>query len=485
MDSLQENRTWTTIKRQPEDHIIQSKWVFKKKRDTDGNIKEYKARLVARGFQQIPGLEYNEVFSPVVRMKSMRTIFAIAAVRNWKVYHFDISGAYLNGILKERVIMEFPQTTLEDEMNQDLVCLLRKGLYGLKQGGKQWNEKLDGFLKKQKFIQSQSDPCVYFNDDRTVLLGIHVDDIGLTCEHDVQYKDFGKELSKEFKCKDLGEVSHILSMKIDRREDGSLSISQEHLIEELLQQYDMSEAKAASTPLPSGLKLQIVSPNKNNLPYRQLVGSLMYLANTSRPDIAFSASYLSQFNHCYDTSHWKAAKHVLRYLKNTKTLCLIYEAGSQTLVGHCDADWGSDATDRRSNGGYTFFIGQNLVSWSSRKQRTTALSSSEAEFVSMTEATKEAKWLKNLLVELGFTDKKSSVTIHADNQGAIFMANNKVTSERSKHIDIKHFFIREEIERGSVNLEYIPSKENIADTLTKITSIGNIKYFQASCNLKV
>ncbi|CAK9811678.1 Copia protein [Anthophora quadrimaculata] len=231
----------------------------------------------------------------------------------------------------------------------------------------------------------------------------------------------------------------------------------------------MSNCKSACTPLEVNQKLSKntnLSEAEGRFPYRELMGCLMYLAVATRPDIAHAVSALGQFNECYGPEHWAAAKRILRYLKGTMTLGLMYKNDATPLFGYADADWGNCAEDRRSYSGYSFILGGAVVSWESRKQRTVALSSTEAEYMSLAEATKEAIYLRKYLLELGF-GFSLEIKLYCDNQGALKLAENPIFHNRTKHVDIKHHFVRDALRNKLLKLEYISTSEMVADVLTK------------------
>lgn len=233
----------------------------------------------------------------------------------------------------------------------------------------------------------------------------------------------------------------------------------------------MSEANPVSTPMDVGTQLvkgeKTEDGSSSNLPYRELIGSLMYIAIGTRPDIAHSVSVLSQFNDCFDDSHWVAAKRVLRYLKGTACVGLCFRRSSSDCIeGYVDANWGSCLIDRRSYTGYIFLLAGSAISWESRKQRTVALSSREAEYMGITEAVKESIYLQGFLSELGFLEP-GSIKLWNDNQGACMLAKNAVYHQRSKHIDIRYHFIREALGTDKLQLGHKSTSEVAADILTK------------------
>lgn len=469
LESLKENSAWVLVDRPANRNVVQSKWVFKVKCASDGTPQRYKARLVARGFSQQPGIDFHETFAPVARHSTLRLLFAIAAERDLSHFHWDIQTAFLYGDLKETIYMEPPKGM----STGNKVCLLKKSLYGLKQSPRSWNQKIDNFLKSCNFKNSRYDPCLYINSSngkQTYIL-LFVDDLFVFSNDRQETTRVYERLERKFKVRNLGEIQDCLGVRV-KRENGVISLDQEGYIDQLLERYDLSKCNPAMTPLNPKEKLQ-PAEEKSNFPYQRLIGSLMYLSVFTRPDIAFAVSYLSQFNNSHSTSHWVQAKRVLRYLKGTKKLCLSYRKGQRVLLGYTDADWGGDHTDRRSFTGYLFTLGQSAVSWEARKQRTVALSSTEAEYMALCESAREALFLRGIYNELQPQDKRPSLTIYNDSQSAQSLCHNPVYHKRSKHIDIKYHFVRDCVNRGTISIKYLSTHDMPADALTK--SIGSTK----------
>lgn len=471
LDSLKASETWELVPRPKGRQVVKCKWVFRKKYDANGDLERYKARLVACGYSQVEGIDFKETFSPVVKLKSIRTLLAIAVEREWKIHQVDITAAYLNGTLKEAVYMEQPQSSRAREDGK--VCLLKKSLYGLRQSGREWNLTLDSLLKSEGMTRSKADPCVYVSQGKELIVGVYVDDLLIIAKDETEIADFKSRLGREFDAKDLGEASHILSMRLKKEGSGKLSLDQTAYAEDILETFGMTDARPASSPLDPGSKYEkgdSRNPPREDLKfrYRQAVGALLYLAGGTRPDIAFATAYMSQFSEHPTEEHWSGIKHILRYIKGTKSYALVFRKAGTCVQAFCDADWASDRTDRKSFSGYVFTLAGAAISWSSRKQRCTALSTVEAEYVAMCQATKEALWLQQFLGELSASEfAQEPQILKVDNQGAISLAKNQVTSERSKHIDLKYFFLREKIEEGRLQLQYVESSTNSADLFTK------------------
>lgn len=435
------------------------------KRGPDGEIDRYKARFVAKGFTQCFGLDYNEAFSPVVRAESLRLIIALANNLNMDM---DICTAFLNGDLEEVVYMEQSEGFVDDN-NPDKVCLLKRAIYGLKQASRAWNEKLNSVLSSMGFERSKCDPCVYVKRSSKELLtivAVHVDDILIISNDQGEKCKVKSRLSEKFESKDLGELKYFLGISVERdRKMGVIRLSQKSYLEKVLLKYNMSKCNPVATPLEKGLYLENNKGNKPSLPYQNLIGSLLYLSVWTRPDITQAVSYLSQFNQYFDYVHWTNAKRVLKYLQGAKDLCLTFTKGEKELIGFCDADWGSDPIDRKSFSGYIFNFCGGPISWQSRKQSAVAQSSTEAEYVALSQAGNEAVYLQRLIEEL--VNLRCVANLKCDNQGAIFLSSNPVFQRRTKHIDIAYHNVRNLVEKKVIVVKHVPSEQMVADVFTK------------------
>jgi hypothetical protein len=492
------SETWEIQDRSDNRRLIGSRTVFRTKYKSDGTIERRKARLVAKGYTQVPGLDFDETYAPVVRFSSIRAMVATAAEYKLDVHQMDVTAAYLNGEVSETLFMEVPEglkealqsiakekCELSGKAEQwlrnlgngvDKVCRVRKALYGLKQSGRQWFKKLDHELKRLGLNPTDADPCVYVLriGDKLVIVSIYVDDI-LIASNCHEWMDHVKSsLSYMFEMKDLGPIHYCLGVEFHQDpETKRIRISQPMYAETVLRRFGMGDCKPILTPTDPNSKL--TKPDQDiegasssvNFPYQSLVGSLMYLATCTRPDLAYCVSMLSQFNTCYQKPHVEAAKRALRYLQKTKLLGLSYGGGSNVLIGYVDADWAGNSVDRRSYTGYAFCLGGAAISWEARKQRTVALSSTEAEYMALSDGAKEAIYLGRLLQDIRQVKCDAPTTLFNDNQGSHKLAKNPVFHARTKHIDIRHHFVREALEEGHIDVQYMATEEMPADVLTK------------------
>jgi hypothetical protein len=311
--------------------------------------------------------------------------------------------------------------------------------------------------------------CKYVDKNTRTFVLIYVDDILIISgnqERERQIKDF---LSKTFRIKDFGLAKYCLGIQIEQNEN-EICLSQAGYIREILKRYRMEDCKPVLTPLTVGSKLsELHSEDDNedtNFPFRELIGALMYVAVGTCPDVLHAVSVLSQFRNCYRKKHCTAAKRVLRYLKGTIDKKLIYRKNQDNLTCYVDADWANCEIDRRSYTGSTFILSVAAFSWESRKQRTVALSSTEAEYMALSDASKEAVFLIGYLKELGF-QSLANVVVFNDNQGAGKLTENSVYHARSKHIDVRYHFIRDAVKKHPIKILYLPTEKMIADVLTK------------------
>lgn len=468
ISSLNENETWEVVERPENAKLLGSRWVFKKvKEEPNGGLK-YKARLVARGFQQKEGIDFRETYAPVARLPMVRVVLAMAAQFNLQTRHLDVTTAFLYGHLKETVYLRTPDGV---QIPNGKVIKLKRSLYGLKQSPRCWNDRFNEFIIKLGFTRSQADYCFYSwrQDDLVVYLLIYVDDTLMVGNATSFMNSVIKKLSTEFKMKDLGPVKRFMGLNIETY-DGHLRIHQTHYINQILKKFNMADCKHIATPMEVNLKLERGVTTMNKLPYRELIGSLMYLVMGSRPDLSFAVGYFSRYQEGASESHFKHLKRVLRYLQGTKNLSLEYtkDVNSKPISCYVDADWGSDESNRKSTSGYLVKLFNCPIIWASKKQPVVALSSTEAEFVAATVAVCEILWLRKLCVDL-FIELKDPVTVYEDNQGAIAMSKNCET-RRSKHIDIKYNFIRDCVAQGQIELKFVTTREQLADVLTKSLS---------------
>lgn len=476
IESFRKNEVFELIDPPKGATIVQCRWVLKRKVNSDSEV-QYRARLVAKGFTQKYGLDYSETFSPVVRHSTLRLLFAISVKLGLDITQLDVKTAYLNSNLKEDIYMCAPEGFVSEMSGK--VLKLKKAVYGLKQSALAWYERIRDVLCKNNYKNCTQEPCLFTKmcKDVKIILAVYVDDFLIFSDSKVETEKLKCILKSEFEIKDLGEVKRYLGMNISVKKDSNnyvITVDQQQYIEELLLKFHMTDCRTADTPIENKLNVPKAEKCTIGLSYQKLLGCLMYLAVMTRPDITYSVSYLSQFNTCYSVEHWNYAKRVLKYLKKTKMYCLKFSSQGESLQGFVDADWASDSLDRKSYTGFCFVMSGSAVSWQSRKQRVTALSSTEAEYVALSEACREAVYLRELLCEL--TGSLLTIRLYCDNQSALRMASNHQCHNRTKHIDVKHHFVRETVKSGKVEITYLSTNEMPADLLTK--GLGSVKHYK-------
>ncbi|KAJ9552609.1 hypothetical protein OSB04_016654 [Centaurea solstitialis] len=480
MQSMYDNQVWELTDLPQHCRAVGRKWVFKKKNDMDGNVHTFKARLVAKGFTQTHGIDYDETFSPVAMLKSIRILMAISAYFNYEIWQMDVKTAFLNGKLTEDVYMEQPEG-FEDPKNPNKVCKLLKSIYGLKQASRSWNLHFDERIKEFGFAKSEFEPCVYtkFSGSIVTFLVLYVDDILLIGNDVPTLQSVKSWLSKCFQMKDLGEAAYILGIKIYRnRSKRLIGLSQSTYIDKILKKFRMDESKKGFIPMQHGIVLSktqcpVSSQDQDKMksvPYASAIGSIMYAMLCTRPDVAYSVSVTSRYQQNPGEPHWVAVKNILKYLRRTKDMFLVF-GGSEdeiSVKGYSDASFQTDRDDFRSQSGYVFTLNGGTISWKSSKQDTIADSTTETEYIAASDAAKEAVWLKNFLSDLRVVASVSRpIDIFCDNSGAVAQAKEPREHHKSRHVLRKYHLIREIIGRGDVRICKIPTEENVADPLTK------------------
>ena len=485
--ALQRNKTWHLVPAHHGKNLIDCKWVFRIKKKSDGTIDFYKARLVAKGFKQRYGIDYEDTFSPVVKAATIRLVLSIAVSRGWCLRQLDIQNAFLHGVLEEEVYMKQPPG-FEDKHKPFQVCRLDKSLYGLKQVPRAWYSRLSSKLQTLGFTPSRSDTSlfIYNKSNTSIFVHIYVDDIIITSSSNDAVTALLKDLNSEFALKDLGDLHFFLGIEVKKTREGVLHISQEKYATDLLNRVGLQGCKPSPTPLSNTEKLSLaegeILNQEDGTKYRSLVGALQYLTLT-RPDISFAANKVCQFLHAPTSSHWTAAKRILRYVKNTLSVGLTFNKSSSTLFSaFSDSDWAGCLDDRRSTGGFAVFFGPNLISWCARKHATVSRSSTEAEYKALANATAEIIWVKSMLKELGMSHIQTPC-LWCDNLGATYLSANPVFHARTKHIEIDYHFVRERVASKELEIRFVHSKDQVAYGFTKALSTKPFEEFKRNLNL--
>lgn len=478
-DGVVARQTWELVPRvslPKGTNIIKVKWVFKIKTDETGAITKYKARITPKGYMQKEGVDFFEVFANTGKYKSMRVLLSLAACGDLELYQLDVPQAFTQADLDEEVYMEMP----EGFEVEGMVCRLKKALYGLKQAPRQWYLLVSSFLRETLgFTPTVSDPCLFYKSTKTqrrILLFLFVDDMQVALHRDdiQEWRQLHKQLKVRFDISDLGESKYMLGMHITRdRVARTIKLDQELYITKALEKFGLAASRTDKTPAvkedDSIVKNPGASTSTDLKLYQEKVGTLLYAAISTRPDIAFAVNKLTQKMTTPTVRDMKACDRVFHYLAGTKSMGLWFGRRKTGRVMHvtayADSDWASDRDDRKSVTGWIAMVNGDPVSWASKKQKVVAQSTCEAELYAEAAALNEAKWLCGLLREIGL--EVDTPTVYGDNQSAQALSKNGIKSERTKHIAIKYAFIHDEVTRERVRLQWIPTTEQLADMLTK------------------
>ncbi|GJS67592.1 retrotransposon protein, putative, ty1-copia subclass [Tanacetum coccineum] len=439
MDSLRKNKTWELVDHPAGQKLVSCKWLFKIKEGIEGVQKpRYKARLVARGFTQRAGIDYNEVFSPVVRHTSIRVILALTACKDYELEQLDVKTAFLHGNLEEVIYMRQPPGY--EQGNK--VCLLKKSLYGLKQSPRQWYRRFDEYMLSNGFKRSSYDSCVYYRSyapGEYIYLLLYVDDMLIACKSKAEIGSTKSLLKKEFDMKELGEAKKILGMEIVRDQIRKiLRVSQSVYVSKILNNFRIDNGKSVKMPLDGHFKLSL-----KDCPVRDCDVERM--------------------------SKVPYANAILKYLWGIANAGLVYGTNrgkDMDVTGFVDSDYAKDPDKGRSITDFAFLVQGCVVGWKATLQHVVALSTTEAEYIALTEAVNEAICLRGLLEELGV--ELNTVAVNCDNHDAIHLLRNHVFYERTKHINVRYHFIREVLEAKTVNVLKVGTEHNVADALTKV-----------------
>lgn len=427
-----------------------------------------------------------------MRYNTLRYLLSFALEFDLKINHLDVCTAFLQGNLEEEIFIEIPEGIVFPEGS---VLRLNKPLYGLKQASRMWNKRLSGKLTTLGLKQLKTDQCVFIaneNSDNIIILAVYVDDMIVLWKNESMKDSLIENLKKEFKMKDLGFAKSFLGVTLNYKVGETLKIDQQPYIEKVLKRFDMVTCNPVMTPMDPNVKFDINNKNdgeesfpKPNYPYQELIGSLLFLAQVTRPDISYAVNLLSRFNNNFETQHWVAAKRILRYLKYTINYQLTFEKEKsfETLC-FSDADYAADPQQRKSVSGYVLLKKGGAIAWGSKRQQTTALSTCEAEYMAMGVAVQEMLWLRSLEEEL-MKSQLPATTLYCDNQSAIQLAMNGSYHPKTKHIDVRHHFIRDTICEQKVTLKPISTQEMVADILTKPLPNVKITKFVEDLGLKI
>ncbi|GKC34352.1 retrotransposon protein, putative, ty1-copia subclass [Tanacetum coccineum] len=499
MQSMIDNMVGVLVDLPPNCKTVGSKWPFKIKTDMDGNVHTYKARLVAKGYTQLYGVDYEETFSPVADIRAIRILISIAAFYDYEIWQMDVKTAFLNGHLDEDIYMVQPEGFV-DPKHPRKVCKLQRSIYGLKQASRSWNKRFDEEIKRFGFTQNLDEPCVYqkASGSNVTFLILYVDDIIIMGNHIPSLQSVKDYLGKCFAMKDLGEAAFILGIKIYRdRSKRLIGLSQSAYMDKILKIYRMDNSKRGHIPMQERLDLNKTqgasTPEEvkrmQNVPYASAVGSIMYAVRCTRPDVAFAQNITSRFQQNPGEPHWTAVKTILKYLRNTKDMFLVYGGNPEAELRvecYCDAGFETDRDDTKSQTGYVFILNGGAVDWKSSKQSTTAMSATEAEYIAASEAAMEAVWIRKFISGLGIVPTiNEPIKMFCDNSAALHFANEPGVQRGARHYHRRYHYVRESIALGEIKLLKVHTDDNLADPFTKALPNGKLTQHARSMGLRL
>lgn len=478
------------IVKTPEDvKPVGYKWVFIRKRNEKNEIMRYKTRLVAQGFSQRPGIDYEETYSPVMDVITFRYLVSLAISKNLEMRLMDVVTAYLYESLDNDIYMNIPEgfkmpEALNSKPKEKYSIKLQRSLYGLKQSRRMWYNRLSEYLQNKGYVNNPICPCVFIKKTTLgcVIIAVYVDDLNIIGTHE-EIQEVVLYLKEEFEMKDLGKTKYCLGLQIEHIQSGIL-VHQSNYIEKVLKRFSMEKENPLSTPMvvrslnvekdpyrPCEENEEVLGPE---VPYLSAIGALMYLVNCTRPDIPFAINFLARYSSSPTRRHWNVIKHVFRYLRGTVDLGLFYPRNTkQGLIGYADAGYLSDPHKARSQTGYVFTYGGTAISWRSQKQTLVPTSSNHAEIIALHEASRECVWLRSMThhiqVTCGLPINEEPTILYEDN--AVCVAQIKVgyiKSDRTKHILPKFFSYTHELEKNKdIDIRHVQSSKNSADLFTK------------------
>jgi hypothetical protein len=479
--ALLDAHTWELVSADDAENIVSGKWVFKIKKNADGSVDRYKARWVARGFSQREGVDYNEIFAPVVRASSIRALAAYANALNLDMYGADVSNAFARADVDEEIFVAQPTGYTQHGPNGErLVTRLLKGLYGTKQAARLWNKKLISVLLKDGWTPFESDPCVFYRNSKEFgmqLVGVYVDDIMHLCTSRKVHEKFVKYLNSFFPTVDTGVLEWILGIRIQRdRKARQLTMDQSQAIKMFMTENDYNDLNAALTPMEENWKHDPDSPlleEKDATKFRSQLMSIAYWAQYTRPDLSTATIILCRYVSKPTEYANLALRRLIRYLKDTIEYGIQYKfLDKQTLKLECftDSSWGGDdSVQAKSTSGYIVYFGGGPISWSSGLQSVIAQSSGEAEYIAAFNASTNVVYHRQFLDDLGI-QLTGATLVWEDNTAAIAMSKNPVNHKRCRHILVKYHYLRDLHDQEVIKLQYLKTTDQIADLMTKPTS---------------
>ncbi|GJT00587.1 putative ribonuclease H-like domain-containing protein [Tanacetum coccineum] len=455
---------------------IRTKWVYRNKKDERGVVVRNKARSVAQGHRQDEGIDYDEVFAPVARIEAIMIFLAFASYMGFIVYQMDVKSAFLYDTIDEEVYVSQPPGFVDPKCPKKVYKVV-KALYGLHQAPRAWYATLSTFLLKSGYRRGTIDKTLFIKKDKNdiMLVQVYVDDIIFGSTKRSWCDEFEALMKSRFQMSSMGELTFFLGLQVKQKEDG-IFISQDKYVAEILKKFDFASVKTASTPIETQKPL-VKDEEATDVDvhlYRSMIGSLMYLT-ASRPDIMFAVCACSRFQVTPKTSHLNAVKRIFRYLKGKPKLGLWYpRVSSFDLEAYSDSDYAGANLDRKSTTGGCQFLGRRLISWQCKKQTIVATSTTEAEYVAAANCCGQVLWIQNQMLDYGFNFMNTKIYI--DNESTICIVKNPVFHSKTKHIEIRHHFIRDAYEKKLIQVLKIHTDDNVADLLTKAFDVSRFNF---------
>ncbi|WVZ97964.1 hypothetical protein U9M48_043459 [Paspalum notatum var. saurae] len=475
LENFERNHVWNLVEPPPNCRPIGTKWVFKNKQGENGMVVRNKARLVAQGFCQKEGIDYEETFAPVAHLEAIRILLAFAASKGFKLQQMDVKSAFLNGFIEEVYVRQ--PSGFESAKFPNRVYKLRKALYGLKQAPRGRYARLKSFLLKSGFVMGSVDKTLFLlsRGGDTLIVQIYVDNIIFGGSSHALVSSFAEQMSREFEMSLMGELQFFLRLQIKQGPKGTF-VHQAKYKRDILKKFEMGDSKPMTTPMSTNTALDEDGEAVDQKEFRGMIGSLLYQTAT-RLDIQFAVCLCARYQASPRTSHRQAVKRIFRYLKVTPELGLSYSSSSSlSLRGFSDADHAGCWINRKSTSGTCQFLGTSLVSWSSRKQASVALSTTEAEYVAAASYCSQLLWMKATLSD--FSLRFGKIPLLVDSTSAIFVTKNLVLHSRTKHIDVRFHFLRDYYEKGVIDLVHVVSENQLADIFTKPLEFGAFVRFR-------
>lgn len=480
--TLLDKGVWDLVDLPDGERCIDAMWVYDLKLDGAGNIVKPKARLVARGDSMIAGVDFDSSWAMVARMESVRVVMSVAAVLHLTLKQWDFSAAYLNGVLDRPMYMRQPKGFVKGGM-EGKVCLLKRPLYGMVQAGHIWYKMLEKGYEELGFHASKADPCVRtrIDGDKYTVTTTHTDDVLSASSSKEEALRVMKEFADKWDLKDVDELQLLLGLTVERFDNGDVGITQTAYFEKVLRHFGFWDLSPLSTPLPPHTQVHANAAPLSEAdiafmkdkPFRPVLGTLIWGSSGTRPDISFACGALGHIQSRPNPEHWRLLVGVCRYVRGTLDYGILYRSldvdgpgkGLKPL-GYVDADWAGCIDSRRSTSGYIFLMGGAPVSWSSKRQAVVALSSTEAEYISLARGSQQAMWMKNFLSEINLAQPPPFL-LNGDNLGSLSLTETTKGHGLSKHIDIRYHYIRDRVKEGDIAVRAVRTTENVADILTK------------------